>query len=82
MDYQLDLLSVVSSGAWNIFKKRGINFIHLNINSLLPKIDETCYVARLTNATVIGLSETKLLNTVLGSELEKEGYDLARSDRS
>ena len=62
--------------------KRGMHYIHLNINSLLPKIDETRYVARLTNATVIELSETKLQNTVLGSELEKEGYDLARSDRS
>ena len=46
------------------------------------KYDEICYVAKLTNATVIGLSETKLDNTVLSSELEIEGYDLVRSDRS
>ena len=59
-----------------------MHFIHLNINSLLPKIDEIRYVAKLTNATVIGLSETKLDNTVLSSELEIEGYDLVRSDRS
>ena len=57
MDYQLDPLSVVSNDAWNIFQKRGMHFIHLNINSILPKIDEICYVAKLTNATVIGLSE-------------------------
>ena len=82
MDYQLHPLSVVGSGAWNIFQKRGMHFIHLNINSLLPKIDEIRYVAKLTNATVIGLSETKLDNTVLSSELEIEGYDLVRSDRS
>ena len=25
---------------WNIFKSRGLLFIHLNINSLLPKIEE------------------------------------------
>ena len=60
MDYQLDPLSVVGSGVWNIFKKRGMHFIHLNINSLLPKIDEIRYVAKLTNAIVVGLSETKL----------------------
>ena len=82
MDYQLHLLSVVGSDAWNMFQKRGMHFIHLNINSLLPKIDEIRYVAKLTNATVIGLSETKLDNTVLSSELEIEGYDLAISDRS
>ena len=82
MDYQLDPLSVVSNDAWNIFQKRGMHFIHLNINSILPKIDEIRYIAKLTNATVIGLSETKLDNTVLSSELEIEGYGLVRSDRS
>ena len=55
MDYQLDPLSVVSNDAWNIFQKRGMHFIHLNINSILPKIDEIRYIAKLTNATVIGL---------------------------
>ena len=57
-------------------------FIPLNINSILPKINKTPYITKLTNATVIGLSETKLDNTVLSSELEIEGYDLVRSDRS
>ena len=46
------------------------------------KYDEICYIAKLTNATVIGLSETKLDNAVWSSELEIEGYDLVRSDRS
>ena len=81
MDYQLDPLSVVSNDAWNIFQKRGMHFIHLNINSILPKIDEIRYIAKLTNATVIGLSETKLDNAVFSSELEI-GHDLVRSDRS
>ena len=69
MGYQLDPLSTVSNDAWNIFQKRGMYFIHLNINSILPKIDEIRYIAKLTNATVIGLSETKLDNTVLSREL-------------
>ena len=60
IDYELDLLSVVSNDAWNIFKKRGMHFIHLNVNSILPKIDEIRYIAKLINATVIGLSETNL----------------------
>ena len=56
----------------------------MNNHSILPKIDEIRYIAKLTNATVIGLSETKLDNTVLSSELETEGYgyNLVRSDRS
>ena len=57
MDYQFDPLFVVGNDAWNIFQKRSMHFIHLNINSILPKIDEICYVAKLTTATVIGLSE-------------------------
>ena len=59
-----------------------MHFIHLNIKSILPKIDETRCIAKLTNATVIGLSETKLDNAVLSSERVIEGYDLVRSDRS
>ena len=59
-----------------------MHFIHLNINSFLFKTDEMYYIAKQTNATVIGLSETKLGNTVLSSELEIDGYDLVRSDRS
>ena len=82
MDYQLDLLSVVSNDTWNIFQKGDMHLIHLNINSILPKIDEIRYIVKLTNATVIGLSETKLDNTVLSSEREIEGYDLVRSDQS
>ena len=60
MDYQLDLLSVVSNDTWNIFQKGDMHLIHLNINSILPKIDEIRYIAKLINATVIGLSETNL----------------------
>ena len=82
MDYQFDPLSVVSNDAWNIFQKRVMHFIHLNINSIVPKIDEIRYFAKLTNATVIGLSETKLDGTVLNSELEIEVYELTRSDQS
>ena len=55
MDYQLDPLSVVSNEAWNIFQKRDMHFIHLNVNSLLPKIDEIRYTAKLTNPSAIGL---------------------------
>ena len=65
----------------HISKKRHA-LIHLNINSRLFKRDEIHYIAKLTNATVIGLSETKLDNTVLSSELEIERYDLVRFDQS
>ena len=81
MDYQLDSLPEISNDAWNIFQKRGMHFILLNINSFLSKTDGIHCIAKLTNAAVIELSETKLNNTVLSSEFEIEGYYLVRFDR-
>ena len=50
--------------------------------SLLPKIDEVNLIANKSNATILGISETKLVNTIMDSELKIEGYDLIRSDRN
>ena len=52
------------------------------VNSLLPKIDEVRYIANITKASIIGISETKLDETILSSELEVDGYDLVRLDQS
>ena len=57
-----------------------MHFIHININSLLPKIDEVRYIVNITNASIIGISETKLDKSILSSELEIGGYDLVRPD--
>ena len=42
---------------WAVFKKKGLHFIHININSLLPKIDELRYLTKLSNACTIGIGE-------------------------
>ena len=55
---------------------------HININKLWPKIDEVCYVSKITDASIIEINETKLDKTILSSELEVDGYDLVRLDRS
>ena len=67
---------------WNIFMHRGLHFLHLNINILSPKIDKLKRIARLTNAAVIGISETKLDDSVLTSEIHIDGYDLLRCNRN
>ena len=54
----------------------------VNISSLLPKIDELRYVAKLSKAAVIGISESKLDDSVLSSEIQIKNYDLIRSDRN
>lgn len=67
---------------WASFRQRGLHFLHLNINSLLPKIDELRLIALRTNAAVIGVSETKLDKSVLDGEVSIDGYEIKRADRN
>ena len=67
---------------WTNFKKKGLHFIHININSLLPKIDEIRHMTKITNAAIVGIGETKLDKSILSSEIDIEGYDRLRLDRS
>ena len=39
---------------------KGLHLLHLNINSLQLKIDELRYIAKVSNAAVIGITESKL----------------------
>ena len=54
---------------WNVFKSRGLHFTHLSINSLLQKIEEFRIIAESTNAVIIGISESKLEESVLEPEI-------------
>ena len=67
---------------WKSFKKKGLYFVHINISSLLPKIDELWHLAKTTDASVVGTRETKLHNSTSSSEIEIEGYDLLKVDGS
>ena len=74
--------NVQQQNAWDNFSKRGLHLIHLNINSLLPKIEELRSIAKSTNAAVIGISESKLDKTIFNAEISIEGYDIIRKDRN
>ena len=41
---------------WKNLKKKGLHFVHININSLLPKRDELRHLTKTTDATVVGIS--------------------------
>ena len=56
--------------------------MHLHINSLLSKIDELREMAKVQKAAIIGITESKLDDTVLEGEVEIEGYKIIRSDRN
>ena len=67
---------------WNIFKSKCLHFIHLNINSLLPKIEELRIIAKSTNATIISISESKLDESVLESEIQIDNCKILLCDRN
>ena len=67
---------------FEVFDKRGLHFIHVNINSILPKIEEIRYIAQSVNFSIIGLSESKLDNSVNDNEISVPGYDILRKDRN
>ena len=70
------------SNEWKVFKYRGLNFIHLNINSLLPKIDELRYIAKSTNAAVIGICKSKFEASVLDPEISIDNYKILSCDKN
>ena len=57
--------------------------MHININSLLTKIDdELQYITTLSEAAVIGISQSKLDDSVISSEIQIENYNLFCSVRN
>ena len=65
---------------WSVFNLRGLHLIHFTVNSLLPKIDELRNIAKLSNAAVIGISESKLDDSILSSEINIDIYNTLRCD--
>ena len=70
------------SNVWDPFKSRGMHLLHLNVNSLINKIDEIRYIAKASNASFIGLIETKLDDTIYDSEISIDDYTVIRNDRN
>ena len=67
---------------FEVFTRKELHFIQLNINSFVPKIDEWRYITKNSNAAVIGISESKLDNTVYDSEVAIDGYNIVLNDRN
>ena len=64
------------------FNNKVLHLIHLNVNSLLPKIDELRNIAKSSNAAVMGITETKSGNTVYDFEVTIDGYSTVQNDRN
>lgn len=60
---------------WTVLKKKDLHFIHININSLLLKINE---LKDLQKIFIIAIDKTKLDDSISSNKIEIEVYDLAR----
>ena len=70
------------SNEWNVFKNRGLHLIHLNINSFLSKIEGLRFIAKSTNAALIGIFESKLDASVLEQDISIDNYEILCCDRN
>ena len=59
-----------------------LNCVHLNVRSLLPKIDEICLFAFNARVGVICITESWLDPSISDSEIELSNYTVVRRDRS
>ena len=62
------------------FEKKGLHCLHLNVRSLLSKIDELKIIAQQSRAAVIAVTETWLDCSVLDNEINIAGYVVIRRD--
>ena len=72
----------VSQPFWKPFENNGLYFLHLNINSILPKLDELKVIAGITKAAIIGIIESKVDNPTSDSEVEIPVYCILLFDRN
>ena len=61
---------------------RGLNFLHINVNSLLLKIYELRDIVDLPKSAILGITESKLDSSVSDQEVNMNGYSILRSDRN
>ena len=71
-----------SSTIWESLNKKGLHFLHINLNSLLSKKDEIRCIAKKTKTAIIGITESKLEHTVPDSEVNFSGYHILLCDRN
>ena len=72
----------VKVNIWEPLNKNGLHFLHINMNSLLPKTDELKCIANKANAAIIRITESKLDHNEPDLEVNLPGYDILRYYRN
>ena len=63
-------------------KARGFKVAHLNVRSLVNKLDDISHLVRSKSFDIFSVSETWLNPTILDTEIDIPGYTLVRHDRN
>ena len=74
-------ISQIDGLSWNVFDKKGKHFLQINVNRLLPKTEVIRFMAKKSEVTVIGISETKLDGTIFDAEIYIESYSIVPCGR-
>ncbi len=64
------------------FNTKGLHFVHLNIRSLLPKIDEIRCLLKNCKVGIFCLTETWLDSSVTNNEIKVDNSNVIRKDRN
>jgi hypothetical protein len=82
-DFQVPLLdsSNLESNHHQCSTRKGLVFVHLNARSLINKVDQLRILAESTKASIIGVTETWLDNTISDSEISIPDFSIVRNDR-
>ncbi|CAL4133812.1 unnamed protein product, partial [Meganyctiphanes norvegica] len=66
---------------FDIFKNKGLHFIHINARSMFNKLSEIQYIAKKTKPAIISITETWLDESHTNNSILIEGYKIVRRDR-
>ena len=72
----------VSQSFWKPFENKGLYFLHLNVNSILPKLYELKAIAGNAKAAIINITEFEIDNSISDSEVEIPRYCILRCGRN
>ena len=75
-------MQFIDGKTWEPLKTRGLHFCHLNVNSLLSKIDELKDITNYIKPAILGITESKLDSSVTNAEVNINGYSIIRNDRN
>ena len=75
-------MQFIDDKTWECLKTRGLHFCHLNVNSLLSKVDELRDITNYVKLAILGITESKLGSSVTNAEVNINGYSIIRNDRS